>query len=166
MSLAGRVYWHPWARSVGPGCLLCRGIKVSRQRFATASTATRPRLAPEWLIVRTHHPNVLITGSDATIHAVLASLRPSLQVPIYEWAPDAALPPRGSVATLLIRDVATLSLEQQRALLSWLRDAAPGRPHVVSTTALELFPLIERGTFLSELYYCLNTLRLDALPHP
>ena len=64
--------------------------------------------------------------------------------------------------TLLICDVATLSLDQQRALLSWLDCAVPGQTQVVSTTALELFPLVEHGTFLQTLYYRLNSVRLDA----
>jgi sigma-54-interacting transcriptional regulator len=134
---------------------------VSRHRIASVSVM-RTGLAPEWLIVRAHHPNVLLTGSPATIDTVLATLRSSLWVPVYQWGPGTALPARGDVATLLIRDVDTLSLEQQRALLFWLDPAAHSRPQVISTTAVELFPLVERGVFLAELYYCLNTLRLDA----
>jgi transcriptional regulator of acetoin/glycerol metabolism len=69
------------------------------------------------------------------------------------------------VATLLSCDVATMSLDQQRALLSWLDQVAPGQTQVVSTTNLELFPLVEHGTFLEALYYRLNTMRLDAPTH-
>jgi hypothetical protein len=124
----------------------------------------RPRLTQEWLIVRTLHPNVLITGSRAATDGVLASLRPFLQVPVYEWASDTALPASGEVGTLLIGDVATLSREQQHLVLAWLDHAAPAHPQVVSITAVELFPLVERGTFLTALYYRLNTVRLDAPP--
>jgi len=64
---------------------------------------------------------------------------------------------------MLIRDVATLSLDQQHALLSWLDQAGPGHAQVVSTAALALFPVVEHGMFLEALYYRLNTVRLDAL---
>ena len=129
---------------------------------APASTLTPAGVPPEWLIVRTRRPHVLITGSDASIEVLLATLRPSLQVPVRQWASDQALPAPHDAATLFIRDVATLSLEQQHALLSWLDHVPPGHPQVVSTTSLELFPLVERGTFLDVLYYRLNTVRLDA----
>lgn len=135
---------------------------MSRQRFASVSTAPCLELAPEWLLVRTRRPNTLITGSHATLDVLMASLRPSLQDPVFHWSPETALPTADEAGTLLIRDVAALSLEQQRTLLAWLDTASAGHPQVVCTTALEVFPLVERGTFLEELYYRLNTLRLDA----
>jgi hypothetical protein len=48
---------------------------------------------------------------------------------------------------VLIRDVATLSLDQQDALLPY-DQAGPGYAQVVSTTALALFLLVEQGMFL------------------
>lgn len=102
-----------------------------------------------------------MTGSQATIDALMASLRPSLEEPVNHWAPDSPLPMAKNVATLVICDLATLSVDQQRALLSWLDDAPPGRTQVVSTTVVEVFPLLERGMFLPALFYCLNTVRLD-----
>jgi hypothetical protein len=138
---------------------------VSGQRTASVSTVSRPVLAPEWLVIRTWRPNVLITGSQATIDVLMASLRPSLQAPVHHWAPDTALPIADEAGTLLIGDVATLSLDQQRTLLAWLETAPGGHSQVVCTTALESFPLVEHGTFLAELYYRLNTVRLDAPSH-
>jgi len=112
-------------------------------------------------------PNVLITGSQATVDALMASLRPSFEGPVNRWTPSLPLPDIDTVATVLIGDVATLSLEEQRALLSWL-DKASSRSHtqVVSTSVIELFPLVERGTFLPDLFYRLNTVRLDAAIPP
>jgi hypothetical protein len=142
---------------------------VFGERTAQDSTAARGKLAPEWLVLRTRRPNVLLTGSHGTTEVVVATLRPYLRPPVHCWAPDIPMPKPGDVATLLVCDVATLSLDQQRALLSWLEDVAPGQTQVVSTTTLELFPLVEHGTFLEALYYRLNTLRLDApaanIPH-
>lgn len=137
---------------------------MSSERTATASTATRAGLASDWLIARTRRLNLLLTGSHMTTQVLLASLRPYLQTPLCEWAFGTALPAPGEVSTLLICDVAILSLEQQQALLSCLENTAPGQTQVVSTTALELFTLVEHGMFLAALFYRLNTVRLDA-PH-
>ena len=115
---------------------------------------------PEWVILRTLRPNVLITGTHDALEGIVATLRPYLRQPVYSWSPDTVLPVAHDTATLLMRDVATLPLAQQHALLSWL-DQAAGRVQVVSTTTLELFPLVEQGMFLKTLYYRLNTMRLD-----
>ena len=108
---------------------------------------------PEWVVLRTRHPNVLIAGTYDTTEAVVATLLPYLRPPVYYWTPDASLPAPHEVTTMLIRDVATLSLDQQHALLSWLDRAGSGHAQVVSTAALALFPLVEHGMFLEALYY-------------
>jgi hypothetical protein len=133
-------------------------------RTAAPSTVASGGI-PEWVILRTLRPNVLFTGWHAPCETVMATLQPYLRSPVYFWGPDTALPEPGDVTTLLVCDVAILSLDQQRALLSWLDQAAPGQTQVVSTTALELFPLVEHGTFLDTLYYRLNTVRLEAPAH-
>lgn len=119
-------------------------------------------LAPEWLVLRARRPNVLLTGAHATTEVVMATLREYLIAPICYWAPNVTLPAPRDVATLLVCEVASLSLDQQQILLSWLDQVEPGETQVVSITALELFPLVERGSFLEALYYRLNILRLDA----
>jgi hypothetical protein len=116
----------------------------------------------ELVILRTRRPNVLITGTHDTAEAAVVALLPHLQPPVHCWNPDASLPTPHDVRTVLIRDVATLSVDQQHALLSWLAQAGPDHAQIVSTTALPLFPLLEHGMFLEELYYRLNTVRLDA----
>jgi hypothetical protein len=140
------------------------GNLVLVQRTADPSTMASGPI-PEWVILHARRPNVLFTGPQAATEVFMATLRPALRRPVHRWAPDTPLPALGEVPTLLIWDVATLSLDQQQALLSWLDRAAPGQTQVVSTTALELFPLVERGTFLETLYYRLNTLRIDAPAH-
>jgi hypothetical protein len=134
---------------------------VSVQRTVPASIAGES-LVPEWLVLRARRPNVLLTGAHATIEVVMATLRPYLSLPIFYWAPGVPLPSPRDVGTLLICDVATLCLEQQQILLSWLDHVVPGQTQVVSTTGLELFALVEQGTFLEALYYRLNIVRLDA----
>jgi hypothetical protein len=131
-------------------------------RVAPPSTVMPAGLDPEWSVLRAGRPNVLITGSAAAVDGLIAALRPFLRIPLHRWEAGTVLPAPKEAATLLISDVGTLSPEQQQTLLSWLDDALPGQPQVVSTTALELFSLVQSGTFLEALYYRLNAVRLDA----
>jgi hypothetical protein len=137
--------------------------KVPVQRDIPASAVSSWLWAPEWVVLRTRRPNVLIAGTNETTEAIVATLLPYLRPPVHCWTPDVSLPAPREVTTMLIRDVATLSLDQQQALLSWLDQAGPRHAQVVSTAALSLFPLVEHGLFLDALYYRLNTVRLDAI---
>jgi hypothetical protein len=67
-------------------------------------------------------------------------------------------PPRAS--TLIIHDVDTLAPRQQLALLTWLNDA--GRDaQVISLSSSSVYPLLQRGAFLEQLYYRINTVYVD-----
>ena len=94
---------------------------------------------------------------------VLADLWPQLRRPLVVWSAEIALPAPCESMTLLIRDVPRLSRPQQKKLLTWLDSAKPRTIQVVSTTALELFRLVEEGIFLDRLYYRLNVMRLDVV---
>jgi hypothetical protein len=119
------------------------------------------RAVPEWHVVGRCHPHVLLTGTRDLIDAALGALLPQLRLPLCQWPGETAATFPDQVCTLLVREVATLSLREQQGLLDWLDNA----PHVqvVSTSPRELFPLVERGTFLTPLYYRLNVLRLDVI---
>lgn len=121
--------------------------------------------APEWAALRASRPHVLITGTEEATEAAVAALMPHLQPPISCWTPDVSLPAPNVATTMLIRDVATLSDDQQRELSSWLEQSGPGCAQIVSTTSIPLFPLVEQGVFLDALYYRLNTLLLDTFAH-
>ena len=70
------------------------------------------------------------------------------------------LPQPAQTGTLLLHNVGSLSLLDQRYLVEWLERAA-GRTQVVSTTPVALLPLVQTGTFLPRLYYRLNTVCVD-----
>jgi hypothetical protein len=126
--------------------------------------ASTPDLAAsEWLILRSHRPNVLVTGSVDLIDAVLDTLRPELRCPIHEWSPERTLPRGIDWNTLLIRNVGALSMPQQCELLTWMEEHASRPIQIVSTSPFELLRLVYDGAFLDRLYYRLNTVRLDAL---
>lgn len=137
---------------------------MSVQRTVPDLMAAGESLLPEWRILRARRPNVLLTGAHATTEVLMATLRPYLRAPICYWAPGVALPAPQDVATVVVCDVATLRLEHQRILLSWLDQVVPGQTQLVSTTDVELFSLVEQGTFLEALYYRLNIVRLDGRP--
>jgi Sigma-54 interaction domain len=120
-------------------------------------------VAPEWVILRSRRPNVLVTGSNDLISSVLNALTPHLHRPICDWTPDGSLPAADDSPTLLIRNVGALPMPQQCGLLAWLADRVPGSVQIVSTSSLELLRLVHDGAFLEALYYRLNVIRMDAL---
>ena len=134
---------------------------MSVQRTVPNLMAAGESLITEWRILRARRPNVLLTGTPVTTEVLMATLRPYLRAPIYYWDPGVALPAPRDVATVVVLDVANFCLEHQRVLLSWLDRVVPGQTQVVSTTDVELFLLVEQGTFLEALYYRLNVVRLD-----
>lgn len=140
----------------------------SRRGSRSGAGDSAPRLSPtisslnisrsDWWIVTTARSNVLIEGSDATIDAVLTALRAQLRSPVSDWRSGG---PDAEAGTLLVRSVDRLDVEAQRSLLDYLSvKSASGLLQVVSTSAQSVFPLIDRGLFLEELYYRLNTVLL------
>ena len=139
-------------------------------------TATRQRLRPtkglgsdslrlpaeELHVLHRSHPNVLLAGPLAATAAALESFRSSFRPPIVTWRAGTPLVlPRGaSVRTLVLDDVAALSLTDQRRLLDWLQENK-GTAQVIAASSLSLLPLVERDVFLEALYYLLNVIYLE-----
>jgi hypothetical protein len=113
----------------------------------------------EWKLILRARPNLLVEGPHESTERLIAVLASHSPAPPDDWrhstesAPDAAL---------LVRDVDTLSAEDQRELMNRIKgDEGPFTPRqVISTSATPVFPLIERGLFLEALYYRLNSVRL------
>jgi hypothetical protein len=114
-------------------------------------------------VIRTQRPNILLIGSHDMIEAALAMLQPQLEPPVYEWASAVELSASVGLITVLIRDVDSLSVDQQHTVLAWLDGADPRHQiQIVSMASVDPYLLVERGVFLRKLYYRLNMLRLDA----
>jgi len=111
---------------------------------------------------RVWRPNVLVIGEPDRCDAVVSALLLESPKPVYEWAGQTLVPAHADAACLVIRDVATLSREQQNAFWLWL--SAPAVHHLpfISTSSIPIFPLVQRGAFMEDLYYRLNTLVLEA----
>ena len=115
-------------------------------------------LREEWGGICSAHPNVLVVGEKVDTAAALKVLGVGHRLPVVVWNCGSARltrPPSQNVGTLILNDVAALSLEEQRVLCEWLDDAR-GRFQVVTTSAEPLLPLVKNGAFLEVLYYRLN----------
>ena len=108
-------------------------------------------------------PNVLIVASERAAETALQELSFMFAGPTdTRVLPGPLLPlPRADCAALILRNVESLTPEQQMELSQWL-DSRPGVP-VVSVTSSSVFPLVGDGTFSGRLYYRLNMIVEDAL---
>jgi hypothetical protein len=108
------------------------------------------------------HVNLLLIGAEEVTQNFLEILMMDLREPISHWWAGEALvlPPAGRTATLILHEVGTLPMEEQRRLLRWLEQAV-GRVQVISTTSTSLLARVQSGTFVDTLYYRLNTVCLD-----
>ena len=115
----------------------------------------------EWQILITEHPNLLLVGERSATEQILRALEPHLACPRYSWRAPAELRlPHDRRGSLILFEVSALLSEQQSYLADWLKqDQQPIQ--VISTTAQPLFSLVEQGQFRADLYYRLNTMRVE-----
>ena len=108
-------------------------------------------------------PNILIVASEGAAETALQELSFVFAGPTdTRVLPGPLLPwPRADCAALILRNVESLTREQQMELSQWL-DSRPGVP-VVSVNSLPVFPLVGNGTFSQPLYYRLNMIVEDAV---
>ena len=116
-----------------------------------------------WLTARGHRPNVLVECSRGSAETVVRHLMTWCALPFRFCALPGTLElPATRKGTLLIKDVATLTLAQQVMLYDWLSEGC-GDMQVVSVASAPLQVLVEDGDFLEGLLYRLNVIRLDAV---
>jgi hypothetical protein len=114
------------------------------------------------LAARGRRPNVLVECTSDSSEAVLRHLMAMCGRPVRYYALPGRLElPATQEGTLMLRDVAALTLAQQVQLYDWLTCAGPTL-QVISLTTLPLRDLVEDGAFLESLYYRLNVIRLEA----
>ena len=119
----------------------------------------------EWdLVVQAHH-NCLLLGTPTATREMFVALKPALREPLHEYMPPVGGPvPQPTEGTLALLEVARLDAIQQTQLLQWLDHFTERLPvQVVSTTSEPLFPRVQAGTFLADLYYKLNVVLIDLL---
>jgi transcriptional regulator of aromatic amino acid metabolism len=114
------------------------------------------------LTSREHRPNLLVVCPDLISGDVLAELHASCTAPFHYCSlPGALQLPDPAAGTVVLHDVAALSLPQQIELFDWV---GRHRRHVqvVSLTHQSLPDLVRSGRFLEGLFYRLNTVRVHA----
>jgi len=111
-------------------------------------------------ILSWHPCNVLLEGADTATDAALRSWQRNLAEPIHCHWPQAPLELPGSeTRTLILRDAAALSGDDQQRLLEWSGDTGSGT-QIISMTTHALFSLVAAGLFDAALYYRLNVILL------
>lgn len=107
-------------------------------------------------------PNLLVDCVDGGAEAVLTRLQELCVGPFYCCQLPGALElPQNGAGTLLINDVAALTIAQQVALFDWLHQQK-GAIQVVSLTQKRLLSMVCDGRFLEGLFYRLNTISITA----
>jgi hypothetical protein len=129
--------------------------------LATIADATLMRC----LAAEAHPSNVLAqcaTFRDAA--ALVERLVPFCAGPVHACTlPGPLSLPSGLTGTLLLTDVAALTVTQQLDLYDWM-SVRRTAVQVVAVTAVPLAPLVDSGRFLQALYHRLNAIRLSAPP--
>jgi DNA-binding NtrC family response regulator len=62
--------------------------------------------------------------------------------------------------TLIVRHVECLTARQQVSFAAWLRRSTDTQ--IISIAGMPVFPLVQEGRFLDELYYFLNVVLLES----
>ena len=139
------------------------GNRPATKVWLSSPSPTLP--VAEWRAVLTGRPNLLLVGSRLATRATLTALEPHLDRPHWRChARNGILLPLRRKGTLILHEAAALASDQQALFFRWLEEA-PERMQIISVSDTPLFPLVERGTFLADLYYRLNTIQVE-LPQP
>ena len=138
--------------------------RLDHVRPSTRSTTGDPhRIAELLTILPFASPHVLLIGDDPDLATVFHRMQPHLRTTIVPWVPDLTSDlPAAPFGTLLVKDVSRLDRTQQARLA---RIAAAPHVQIISMASAPLFPLVDRGAFLDELYYRLNMVTLDLTAH-
>jgi hypothetical protein len=107
-------------------------------------------------------PNLMVDCTRGCLDEVLEHLRSICADPFHYCPLPGRLDlPTGGAGTLLLHDVALLTIAQQVALFDWLQQRQ-GAIQVVSVTEKRLMGMVCDGRFLEGLFYRLNTISVTA----
>jgi len=111
-------------------------------------------------------PNLLVRftggGSERALHTLKQSSTRSVHVSIL---PGPLVLPAREARTWLLVNASALTSAQQTYLHEWMSDEL-GRVQVISVVLEPLYPLVERGRFLEDLFYRLNTISMEVETRP
>jgi hypothetical protein len=145
------------------------GAPRTDERLAALPSDAFRMLVSQHTWVRAAFPNILLTGSEPDIDAIVQYLAPEFQGPVLPCQegdpPSLSLPPMPFTGTLLVRHLDALAPAEQQRLQQWLTDAQ-GRAQIVSASTSALWADVERGAFHEALYYRLNVVSVDVRRGP
>jgi hypothetical protein len=120
----------------------------------------RFRLVPleDWRAHLRTGSNVLVTGPRDALSSFMQSARSEMVEPIVSVAGSAPLPV--DARTIILTDVDTLSVAEQRRLTEWMNEPRNWRAQIISSTSDNLFSLVEARRFDGDLFYRLNIVHL------
>jgi hypothetical protein len=124
------------------------------------------RAEDDWLraiVSEDRHLNVLVHCPDLPMASVIAEIGELCGRPVWTSLVPVLQLPEHDGETVVIGDISTMSLLQQVELHEWL-DRFGGTSQVLSFSSAPLWPLVERGRFLADLFYRLNVVTLTADP--
>jgi hypothetical protein len=129
--------------------------------FETIADATLMRC----LAAEARRSNLLAQcATDGDANAFVERLVPWCEGPLYACTlPGVLSLPTQLTGTLLLKDVAALSVVQQLDVYDWMSERKTAM-QVVSVTTAPLAPLVDAGLFLQALFYRLNIIQLNASP--
>ena len=115
-------------------------------------------------------PNLLVVCDGDDADDVLRQLRLMCAAPVHSCRlPGTPALPSDAAGTLLLYDVAALTISQQVMLFDWLQHRR-GDMQVLSVTGKRLGNMVREGRFLEALFYRLNLISVTAqrkaqIPH-
>ena len=116
----------------------------------------------EWLrfLLSERRPNLLMVCTSG-MKPVVARLMNLCTQPLHALhLPGKLVLPKERIGTLLLWDVAQLTLDQQIQLHDWMNHRQDAQ--VISLTSAPLLPLVEQGEFSEALFYRINIVSLFA----
>ena len=125
------------------------------------------RAEDDWLrtiVSQDRHLNVLVNCHDSAIAPAVAEISALCGRRLWtSLVPGVLELPEHDGETVVIGDIAMLTLRQQLDIYDWL-DRFGATSQVLSFTSAPLWPLVQRGRFLECLFYRLNVVTLTADP--
>ena len=111
-------------------------------------------------MLRQGRARALVVGTRRATDSVLRALGADLGASVLNLPAGGPLTLPETRATLIIHDISALNTADQDRLRQWL-DLSPPGVSVIAVTSEPLFPLVQRGAFLTDLFYRLNLIVID-----
>jgi hypothetical protein len=145
---------------------LSLGVSPATAPYSPTTHADEWGLSPsvrnDLNIARLSRANTLLIGREQRVAGLVNLLVSERGAGAVIRGEDGRLflpPPTAHVPTATIRDVESLTRDEQRLLLKWLESA--GGTQVIATASTPLLPLVEAHAFHDALYYRLNTVYIN-----